>query len=124
LGTEESFAKSRREHATLKRVLAVVGGIVEKYATNGGRLVDDHHMADGQAAADDGPLKMLLRPAFERIAFERGDESQRTKPLWARFWRGRPIRRRRGKRDWFDLRRHESLPPVPLTSNPNACLAG
>jgi hypothetical protein len=73
-GGQESVAESRPQDAKLKIILAVVGGVIEKHAS------DRRWVMRGSAQSEDGtanrnrPLEIALPPNFDRIALQ-GEEN-------------------------------------------------
>src|ERR1700731_1006050 len=97
-GTEQTVIEPRRQHPALQRILAVIGGIIEKNAANGARLVDQNRIADRQSDPDDRFFEVLLGPTFEWIMPQRLDQRESSERLLPRRGRGRTVRTGRNQR--------------------------
>ena len=92
LGAQQSIIQSSRQHPALQAILPIICGVIEQDAADRVRLVNQEHVPDGQSAGNDRLLEVLRGPAFQRVALQDTDQSDRLQRARLR------LRRRRTKR--------------------------
>jgi hypothetical protein len=68
LGFEQAVAQAGPKHALLQRILAVIGGVIDKHTANSGRVVDERNRAKECRPDQYRQLEMSLGPGLDRIA--------------------------------------------------------
>ncbi len=92
LGAQQSIIQPSRQHPALQAILPIICCVIEQDAADRVRLVNQEHVPDGQSAGNDRLLEVLCGPAFQRVALQGADQSDRLQRARLRLRRRRTIR--------------------------------
>jgi hypothetical protein len=75
LPPEQTIVQAGGQYAALHPIFPIIGGIIDKDATNSTGVVNQQHVSNWQAALNDRIVEVLQREAFERVSLQDANEA-------------------------------------------------